>query len=72
VPHSAQLDKGANRYKHVGVSLRRACSSQAPPVGAVQPLAERANPSRPHPEWRVHLLGISGLSAQTRSADGKL
>jgi hypothetical protein len=25
----------------------------------VQPLAERANPSGPHPEWHVHLLGIS-------------
>jgi hypothetical protein len=39
---------------------------------AVQPLAERADPPGPHPEWRVHLLGISGLSAQTRSADREL
>src|SRR5439155_2921790 len=23
----------------------------------------------PHPEWPVHLLGISGLSAQTKSSD---
>src|SRR5713226_3116072 len=26
-------------------------------------------PSGPHPEWCVHLLGISGLSAQTRSTE---
>jgi conserved hypothetical protein len=47
------VPQGAHRYKHAGVSIRRACSSQAPPAGAVQPLAERANPSGPHPEWRV-------------------
>jgi hypothetical protein len=27
----------------------------------VQPLVERANLSGPHPEWHVHLLGVSGL-----------
>src|SRR5262249_9358545 len=35
----------------------------------VQSLADRANSSGAHHEWRLHLLGISGLSARTRSTD---
>src|SRR5215472_11908641 len=50
-----------DRYTHAGGSIRRACASQAPPAGAMHSLAERANPSRPHPEWHFHLLGITGL-----------
>src|SRR5215469_16851716 len=50
-----------DRYTHAGGSSRRACSSQAPLAGAVHPLANRANPSGPHPEWLVYLLGLSGL-----------
>jgi len=61
--------QGTGRYKRAGVSSRCACSSQAPRAGAVQPLAERANPFGPHPEWRVHLLGITCLSARTRSTE---
>src|SRR6266850_7243600 len=53
--------------RHAGGSSRRARRSQTSPAGAVEPLAERASPSGSHPEWRVHVLGISGPSAQTRS-----
>jgi len=36
------------------------------------PCSPKMGPSGPHREWPVHLLGISRLSAQNKSADGEL
>jgi len=64
VPHSTQLDKErittSTLESEAGVLVVRRHHLARP----VQPLAERANPSRPHPERQVDLLGIAGLSAQ--------
>jgi hypothetical protein len=53
------------------------CSSQGPYrqetpfLGALQSLAECPDPSWPHSEWHLYLLGFADLSTQARSEHGK-
>jgi len=50
----------------------RARGQAASSPGALESLAECADPSRPHSQRHLHLLGLAGLSTQARSDYGKL
>src|SRR5258705_4566204 len=55
---------------HAGTA-GRARRQETPFPGALESLAECADPSRPHSEWHLYLLGFANLSTQARSGYGK-
>ena len=54
-------------FEHVAGRAGRARRQETPFLGALESLAGRADPTWPHSEWHLYLLGIADLSTQARS-----
>src|SRR5882724_2223723 len=70
--HSTPPDCEPNSTNRLPGTAGRAGSQEAPSPGALESLAECADPSRPYSKRHLHLLGLAGLSTQARSEYGKL
>jgi len=59
-------------YEHVAGTPGVLVVGKTPFLGALESLAECADPSWPHSEWHLDLLGFADLSTQARSEYGNV